>query len=147
MNWTNILLVSTTTLFAIISAALHPIWLMIVTAILASASTGFVLWQSSFDPAGKENLHRAAAKELLWIREQLLLLIERCHFEASDIPQLQASLEGVTRELTGLYKFTPDTSPEAYTAASGALKKGEFTFSDGEIDAFLPPRLRKELGH
>jgi hypothetical protein len=46
-------------------------------------------------------------------------------------------------ELTGLYKFAPDTSPEACAQASAALKSGEFTFSDDEIDAFLPTKLRK----
>lgn len=52
-------------------------------------------------------------------------------------------LETMTRELTAVYKFAPDTLPEAYAQASAALKGGEFTFSDDEIDAFLPQRLRK----
>jgi hypothetical protein len=35
---------------------------------LATITTAFVLWQANFDPVGKENQHRTAAKELLWIR-------------------------------------------------------------------------------
>lgn len=143
MNRANIVLVSATTLFAIVSAALRGLWLLILTALFASATTAFVLWQSSFDPIAKENHHRTAAKELLWIREQLLLLIERCHMESEQVGQLQISLESITRELTALYKFAPDTSQEAYTLASAALKSGEFTFNDEEIDAFLPTKLRK----
>ncbi len=54
---------------------------------------GFVLWQANFDPVGKENQHQTAAKELLWIREQLLLLIERCHIASVPLADLQASLE------------------------------------------------------
>jgi SMODS and SLOG-associating 2TM effector domain family 4 len=143
MHRVNITLVSMTTLLAIISASFASLWLRVPTAILATATTAFVLWQSSFDPTGKENNHRTAAKELLRIREQLLLLIERCHLESEQLSQLQSSLETITREVTAIYKFAPDTSPQAYAEASVALKSGEFTFSDDEIDTFLPPKLRK----
>jgi hypothetical protein len=144
MFYVNICLAAATTIFAIISAVLQPRWVMILTALLAAASTSFVLWQSSFDPVGKENRHRTTAKELLCIREQLLLLIERCHLATEPISHLQQSLESTTRELTAVYKFAPDTSTEAYNVASTALKQGgEFTFSDAEIDAFLPTPLRK----
>ena len=81
-----------------------------------------------------------------WIREQLLLLIERCHVTSEQVSHLQAFLESITRELTAIYKFAPNTSPEAYELAKAALKSGEFTFSDDEIDAFLPTNLRKSQG-
>jgi len=143
MNYWNLGLISATTVFAVISVALQPKWLLILTALLASATTAFVLWQSSFDPVGKENQHRTAAKELLWIREQLLLLIERCHVATEQIPNLQLCLESATRELTSIYKFAPNTSPEAYALASAALENGELTFGDDELNRFLPTKLRK----
>ena len=114
-----------------------------LTAISAAATTAIVLWETNFDPVGKENQHRTAAKELLWVREQLLILIERCQIGTEEPSHLQASLETLTRELTAVYKFAPDTSPEAYAAARASLKGGDFTFSDSEIDAFLPAKLRK----
>jgi SMODS and SLOG-associating 2TM effector domain family 4 len=144
MNWINIGLASLTTLLAVVSIELKSSESTIVTALMASATTAFVLWQSSFDPVGKENQQRTTAKELLRIREQLLFLIERCHLELEHDRELQASLETITRELCALYKFSPDTSPKAYAMASSALKQGEFTFSDGEIDRFLPTKLRKK---
>jgi hypothetical protein len=143
MGRVSVWLVSLTTLFAILSAVLKPLVLLLLTAIISAATTGFVLWQANFDPVGKENQHRTAAKELLWIREQLLLLIERCHIASVPIVDLQRSLESLTRELTCVYKFAPNSSDAAYAKASDALKKGEFTFSDEEIDAFLPVALRK----
>ena len=143
MNWVNIMLIALTTFFAIIAASLRPVWSMITTAVLSAITTAFVVWQTSFDPVGKENAHRTAAKELLWIREQLLLLIERCHIQNGELDGLQNRLESTTRELTGLYKFAPDTSPQSYAKARDALQSGEFTFSDEEIDAFLPVQLRK----
>ena len=57
---------------------------------------------------------------------------------------LQPRLDTITHELTTAYKFVPDTSAEAYAQADAALKGGHFTFSDDEIDAFLPVDLRKK---
>jgi hypothetical protein len=95
-------------------------------------TVGFAVWQASFDPASKESQQRIAAKELLWIREQLMLLIMECHMPSVAIAQLQISLEKINRELTAVYKFAPNTSPEAYAAADKAIKSGQVSFSDEE---------------
>lgn len=145
MNMVNVFLTGLTTLFAVISATLTPTGALIATAISAVATVVFVVWQGSFDPAGKENQQRTAAKELLWIRERLLLLIMDCHVPSVPLEQLQKCLEMINRELTAVYKFAPNTSPEAYAATEKSLKSGHFTFSDDEIDSFLPTVLRKRL--
>jgi SMODS and SLOG-associating 2TM effector domain family 4 len=144
MNRYNIWLAGATTFFAIISATLQPVWAIYLTAVFAVLTICFVMWQSNFDPAGKEAQHRAAAKELLWIREQLLLLITECHIPDSTQKHLERCLEVITRELTAVYKFAPNTSPEAYAAAEAMIKTGHFTFSDDEIDDMLPTDLRKK---
>jgi hypothetical protein len=59
------------------------------------------------------------------------------------LQQLQKCLETINRELTAVYKFAPNTSPEAYSLADNSLKSGHFTFTDDEIDGFLPSVLRK----
>lgn len=146
-SWTNIvnvLLTGLTTLFAIISASLTPSWALIATAISAVATVIFVVWQSSFDPAGKENAQRTAAKELLWIREQLLLLIMDAHMPSVPDEKLQIELATINRELTAVYKFAPNTSSEAYARAEAMIKRGHMTFSDEEIDGMLPTQLRKK---
>ncbi len=141
MNRVNVTLTGITTVFAVISASLQPLWALIVTAISAAAAVCFAVWQASADPASKEAKHRITAKELLWIREQLLLFIGAC--QTSPPPDAQRQLDMLTRELTAVYKFAPDTSPEAYAAAEKMLESGHFTFSDDEIDGFLPTDLRK----
>jgi archaellum biogenesis protein FlaJ (TadC family) len=143
MNVGNIFLAAATTVAAVIAASLKPTWAMILTAVLAAASICFVIWQASFDPAGKEAQHRIAAKELLWIREQFLLLIAQCSASDPNVLDLQRSLDMLTLQITAAYKFTPSTSPKAYKIAEDRLKRGEFMFSDDEIDAFLPSALRK----
>jgi hypothetical protein len=143
MNRINIGLASATTFCAIISATLKPMWSVVLTALFAVATVSFVMWQANYDPAGKESQHRVAAKELLWIREQLLLLITDCHITTCPQQELERRLDVLARELTAVYKFAPNTSPEAYTQAEAAIKGGHFTFSDDEIDAMLPTQLRK----
>lgn len=142
MNRVNIVLTGTTTISAVISASLKPIWALIATAVFAAASVSFAVWQTSFDPAAKEAKHRVTAKELLWVREQFLLFIASCQ-SATPPEQPGRHLDMLTRELTAVYKFAPDTSPAAYAAAEKMLKSGHFTFSDDEIDGFLPTDLRK----
>jgi hypothetical protein len=144
MNLVNVFLAGATTFLAIISATLTIKTALVATAISAAATVVFVVWQGSFDPAGKENQQRTAAKELLWIREQLLLLIMDCHMPSVPLIQLQKCLEMINREVTAVYKFAPSTSPKALNMAREEIKKGDATFSDSEIDDLLPSVLRKQ---
>jgi hypothetical protein len=143
MTWRNIILASATTVLAIISIAVEQKTVILTFTILSAAlSTAAVLYQSSFDPVAKENRHRVAAKELLCLREELLLLIVRCRTGREELNHLQLSLENLARAVSSVYKFLPDTSPQAYANARATLKGGEMTLSDAEIDAFLPRVLR-----
>jgi hypothetical protein len=49
----------------------------------------------------------------------------------------------INRELHAVYKFAPNTSPEAYGAAEASIKGGHFSLSDDEVDALVPQSLRK----
>jgi hypothetical protein len=143
MSRINIALAGLTTFVAVLSVKFPESYALIATALLATATVCFVIWQASSDPSKKESKHRVVAKELLWCREQLLLLITACHTN-TPIEQLQNRLELLTREVTAVYKFAPDTSPEAYKRADEMLKNGHFTFSTDEIDAMLPTEFRKK---
>ena len=86
--------------------------------------------------------NRVAAKELLWCRQQLLMLIADCHIPL-PVETLRRNLEIVNREVHAIYKFAPNTSPEAYKKAGAQIQSGHSAFSDDELDALLPPSLRK----
>jgi hypothetical protein len=143
MTTVNIVLAGITTLFSVLSTKFPETWALLATAFSATATVCFVVWQASSDPSSHESKHRVIAKELLWCREQLLLFITACN-GATPTDQLQHRLELLTREVTAVYKFAPDTSPEAYARADKMLKSGHFTFSDDEIDAMLPTELRRK---
>lgn len=144
INWWNISLAGGTTILAIISAAFpNRVWL-ILTAISAGLTAACALWQANNDPSGKESQHRVAAKELLWCRQQLLMLIADCHVSSMSVEHLRKNLEIINRELHAVYKFAPNTSPEAYAAAEESIKSGHFSLSNDEIDALLPESLRQK---
>jgi hypothetical protein len=142
MNRYNIWIAGFTTFLAVVTVKFPESYAVLATAVAATATVCFVIWQASSDPSSKEAKHRMVAKEMLWCREQMLLLIAAC-YTATPIDQLQNRLELLTREISTVYKFAPDTSGEAYSRAEAMLKKGHFTFSDDEIDAFLPTEFRK----
>ena len=136
-NRLNIALASATTVPAVVSATLPSTLVLILTAVSAGATTAFALWQSSSDAAGQENQHRVAAKELLWCRQQLAMLIADCHIPL-PVDHLRRDLEVINRELHAIYKFAPNTSTEAFNQAEAKIKGGHFSLSDDEIDALLP---------
>lgn len=141
MNRYNIWIAGFTTFLAVVAVKFPAAWAVLATAISATATVCFVIWQASADPSSKEAKHRMVAKEMLWCREQMLLLIAACH-TATPIDQLQNRIEMLTREISTVYKFAPDTSAEAYERADKMLKSGHFTFAVDEIDKFLPTKLR-----
>jgi hypothetical protein len=60
------------------------------------------------------------------------------------IEKLQEERDALTKQLASAYASAPATNSEAYKKAQEALKvKEDLTFSDAEIDAFLPKELRR----
>lgn len=122
LNIINIVLSAITTILAVISASLKPLWALVSTAAAAAASVCFAIWQASFDPASKEQQQRTAAKELLAIREQFLLLIQRCNMSNPDVADLQKSLGALTAQLLAAYKFTRTPNPKHTVSQNGTSK-------------------------
>ena len=60
------------------------------------------------------------------------------------IERLQAERDDLLDELYSVYSGAPSTTYQAYKKAQEALKQLEdMTFSDDEIDTFLPNELKK----
>ena len=61
------------------------------------------------------------------------------------IEALQAERDNLLEALHSVYSGAPSTTYQAYKKAQEALKQLEdMTFSDEEIDAFLPRELKKK---
>ena len=59
---------------------------------------------------------------------------------------LQLHRDELIEQLHSVYGAATGTNAEAYQKAQKALKENEdMTFSDGEIDAFLPRELKRSI--
>ncbi|ABI55739.1 SLATT domain-containing protein [Alkalilimnicola ehrlichii MLHE-1] len=88
--------------------------------------------------------HRQAAADLWLIREQYLSLLTDLRSNSSSEDELREKRDDLLTELHALYSGAPSTNFKAYKKAQEALKNLEdMTFSDEEIDAFLPKSLKK----
>jgi len=88
--------------------------------------------------------HRQAAADLWLIREKYLSQITDLRMGEKSIETLQTERDDLLEELHSVYSGAPSTTYQAYRKAQEALKQLEdMTFSDAEIDAFLPKELKK----
>jgi SMODS and SLOG-associating 2TM effector domain family 4 len=88
--------------------------------------------------------HRQAGADLWIIREKYLSLITDLRMGEKPIEALQTERDQLLKDLHAVYSGAPSTTSQAYKKAQEALKQHEdMTFSDAEIDAFLPKLLKK----
>jgi len=88
--------------------------------------------------------HRQAGSDLWLIREQYLSLLVDVKMREKPIEALQEQRDKLVQQLHKIYRGAPSTTPAAYREAQNALQKMEdMTFSDAEIDAFLPKELKR----
>ncbi|MFE7548047.1 SLATT domain-containing protein [Streptomyces gardneri] len=141
-KWVNIILVTLTSGTLLSSVITHDRTLLYISSAASALALAFTIFQLSFTPEKVAEQHRAAAKELWYVRELYLHLLTDIHTapEAVDIPRRRDEL---LEKLNHIYRLAPDTSSAAYRAAQKALQIDEdMTFSSTEIDSFLPEALR-----
>jgi hypothetical protein len=78
------------------------------------------------------------------IRERYLSLLVDLKMGEKPLESLQTERDQLLMELHSIYAGSPSTTYQAYRKAQEALQKHEdMTFSDNEIDAFLPNELKR----
>lgn len=116
----------------------------IVAALTSTSTLALTLYTKEFDLLSIAERHKSTALEILEIREDLLSLLVDIRIGNKNIENLQSRRDKLLQNLNNAYKGAPQTINEAYQTASKALKENEeFTFSDDEIDKFLPESLRR----
>lgn len=115
-----------------------------VSAILSTALFALNAYTKDYDLGEIAQKHTNAANELWDIRETYLSLLTDIKGGNISVGQITNKREELQNRLLNVYSGSPRTNSKAYMAASKALQKNEeLTFSDKEIDAFLPKELRK----
>jgi len=114
-----------------------------ISAIISTILLAFSIFQISFNPEREAEQHKRTALSLWKIREEYInLMIDILN---PDVPKnkIIRKRNSLLRRLNQIYQSAPPTSPKAYQKAQEALKvKEEMTFSEEEIDIFLPEELK-----
>lgn len=111
---------------------------------VSTALVALNAYTKNYDLGELSQKHRQAGADLWIIREKYLSLITDLRMGEKPIEILQTERDKLLEELYSVYSKAPSTTNQAYKKAQEALKKSDdMTFSDEEIDAFLPKELKK----
>lgn len=148
LKWLTVLQIGLTALTATGALGVfitNIVWLEAATVAVSVVTLFVTMCLMNFDLAVKAQKHREAAAKLLNVRECYLSLL-------TDLPVLDRSAAVDRREelqtmLMAIYQSAPQTDGEAYSEAQKRLQEMEdMTFSDAEIDQFLPLSLKRSGG-
>jgi hypothetical protein len=115
-----------------------------VTLIISTILLVLNTYTKDYDLGEIAQKHRQAGADLWIIREQYLSLLTDLHIHAQPINETLAKRDRLAEELHAVYTGAPSTNYKAYSMAQQALKELEdMTFSDEEIDSFLPRELKR----
>jgi len=116
-----------------------------LAALFSTILLALTLYSKDFNLLAIAEKHKQAALNILEIREKLLSMLVDIRIGNKEISQIQKSRDELIEQLINTYKGAPKTINKAYAIASKVLKENEeFTFSDAEIDKFLPESLRRK---
>jgi len=119
-------------------------WVIIVTAAFSAILFAINTFVKGHDLGEVAQKHADAACSLWDIREKYLSLLTDIRAKNTTVEEIVERRDELQERLLGTYKGSPRTTSKAYKQASIALKVNEeLTFSDAEIDNFLPKELRK----
>jgi len=117
----------------------------IIGACLSTALLALNAYTKNFDHGELAQKHKQAASELWLIREKYFSLLTDLAMGEKPIEALQVERDQLLQDLHTAYASAPPTNSDAYAAAQKALKfREDLTFTDGEIDAFLPKPLKRD---
>lgn len=115
-----------------------------LAALFSTTLLCLTIYSKDYNLLALAEKHKQAALDILEIRENLLSLLVDIRIGNKNVNDYQFERNKLNEQLVNTYRGAPKTINKAYKIASKALQeKEEFTFSDEEIDKFLPESLRK----
>ena len=115
-----------------------------VATIVSTALLALNAYTKENDLGKVAQQHKDTADKLWGLRESYLSLLADLRAGVLGVEAARERRNDLQAALAAVYESAPRTTPKGYAAASKALKvREDLTFSDAEIDQFLPPILRK----
>jgi len=122
----------------------------IIGAILSTIILGITIYTKDYDLGQISKSHADTANELWNTRELYISLLADIKAGSLTVAQIKQKRNELQESLHVIYKKAPRTNYKAYMLASKALSQNgqinqgeEMTFSDNEIDRFLPNDIRR----
>lgn len=115
-----------------------------IVAIISTILLVLNSYTKDYDLGTIAQKHRQVAAEIWLIREKYLTLLTALHMKQLSLGEICLQRDKLLEDLHSIYAGAPSTNFKAYKKAQDALKNMEdMTFSDEEIDKFLPRELRR----
>lgn len=115
------------------------------TAVLSILTLVLNSYVTDLDPGQAAQKHREAASDIWMVRESYLSLLADIRDPSITLMVIRERRDALQDQLRKIYGGAPHTDGAAYLKAQKALKDNEeLTFSDAEIDAFLPEPLKRK---
>lgn len=122
-----------------------PFWLKLISAFVSFAAFFVSAYVRSFDLQKSISLHKTTANKLIVVRDQYKLLLLAIKLKKDNVVNLYKEYELLVKRTDEIYAEAPNTTEKAVEQARVALNiKKDNTFSDEEIDSFLPESLRRK---
>ncbi|MBE0566135.1 MAG: SLATT domain-containing protein [Krumholzibacteria bacterium] len=116
----------------------------IIGVVVSTVLLALNAYTKNYDLGALAQKHRQTAADLWLLREKYLALIVDLRIGKESLETVRARRDATLDDLHGVYSGAPSTTYAAYRKAQKALQQQEeMTFSDAEIDAFLPKELKK----
>ena len=120
------------------------IWIKIVSALISFVTIFVNAFFKSFDLQAMINNHKTAANKLLVERNKLKYLLLKIRLRENSTTELSEEFKLLLDAIGQVYKEAPNTTEKAVKLAQKALNVDQDnTFSEKEIDSFLPNTLRR----
>ena len=142
----NIVIVSVTACGIISLVFTDQLWIKIGASLLSLLTIAISVYDKTFNLRDLGARHKIAANKLISVRNELLQIMADIHVHKDSVDTINSHYQELVVRLNKIYSEIPTTTSKAVERASDALKKNEeFTYSEEEIDRFLPPTLRGRL--
>lgn len=120
------------------------LWVKILSSLISFVSFFVSAFFKSFNLNDMIGEHKRSAVALLAIRDKLIMLILQIRMKQKTAVELYSEYELLMNQLHKAYSESPNTTDAAVKKAKLALNVTlDNTFSDEEIDSYLPKELRK----
>ena len=147
METINIICASLTSVGILSTFFADRLWVRIVSAVLSFVTVFIAAYFKSFKLNELTKSHKEAANELLIIRNQITCLLTSIKLKEKSVTELEESYCTLMEIANKTYRNAPITTDSAIKEAKKALNTtGDNTFSQEEIDSYLPPALKKARG-